>query len=63
MESLLVSVSEAAKIVGIGKSNAYNLVKHGEWETVSVGKSKKISRAWLLDKYGVKSAQEATNNA
>ena len=44
-------VEEIAKILGIGRSAAYQLVKEGQFNTVRIGSSIRVSRrsfdAWL----------------
>ena len=53
MESLLLTIEEARKLVGISRDRAYALVNSGEWPTVDGRKRNRlISRAWLLAKYG-----------
>lgn len=53
MSKLLLSIVEAAKIVGIGRDRAYELVRSGEWESVEIGKHKKVPRSFLIAKYSL----------
>ncbi len=47
-------VEDIAKILGIGRSSAYNLVKAGHFRTIRIGSSIRISRKsfdeWLEQK-------------
>lgn len=59
METMLVSISEAARIVGIGRDQAYDLVNKGRWPVVMIGRRKrKIRRADLLSMYGLTDASQ-----
>jgi excisionase family DNA binding protein len=63
MKTLLVSIEEAARIVGIGRDRAYEMVKSGEWETVDIGKrQRKVSRAFLYRKYGSSSSSNSIDD-
>lgn len=44
---LLLRVEEAAQLVGISRSHAFNLLNRGEWPTVCMGESRRVPRAWL----------------
>ncbi|MEZ4494689.1 MAG: excisionase family DNA-binding protein [Dehalococcoidia bacterium] len=44
-EALLLSVSEAAQLLGIGRSKTYELVATGELATVRIGRSVRVPRA------------------
>ena len=46
---LVLSVSELAKILHIGKNSAYQLVNSGEIRIVRIGKSIRIPQSALLD--------------
>lgn len=48
MDRLLLRVPEAAKLVGIGRSKAYDLVRTGEWPCVRIGKSVRVPHRWLV---------------
>jgi len=54
MYPLLISITEAAALVGISKDRAYALVNSGDWDDVvermSAGK-RMVSRARLLAQY------------
>ena len=53
MEPLLLSIEEAARLVGIGRDAAYRKVETGEWPCEKVNKrQRKVPRAFLLEKYG-----------
>jgi excisionase family DNA binding protein len=53
MEPLLISIEDAARLVGIGRDAAYAKVEAGEWPSEKVNKrQRKVSRAFLLEKYG-----------
>ena len=49
MEQLLLRVDEAAKATGIGRSKAYELIRTGEWQSIRIGRSVRISAAWLRE--------------
>lgn len=55
----VVDVEEAARILGIGRTLAYRLVREGEWPTpvVRVGRLIKIPLAPLYEYVGAGSAQ------
>jgi excisionase family DNA binding protein len=52
--TLLLTVSQAAKLVGIGRTTAYSLVKSGEWRTIKIGRLTRLTRqileAWINSK-------------
>lgn len=51
-EPLLIPIVEAARLVGIGRDNAYALCTRGEWPTVTVGKNRrKVPVAFLRARY------------
>lgn len=51
MEKLLLSVCEAAELMGIGRTKAYELVWKGEWPSVRIGRRLLVSaeelRQWV----------------
>ena len=47
MEALLLRPSQAADVLGIGRSMAYELIKAGELPAVRIGNSLRIARADL----------------
>lgn len=57
-EKRTYTVSEIAKILDIGKSSAYNLVKCNVFRSIKIGKSMRISKesfdAWLSSLDGQK---------
>ena len=59
MEPLLLSIPDAAKLVGIGPDQAREFVRTGAWPSVRVGvRRRKVSRAWLVAHYGSAPAAE-----
>lgn len=48
-ERLSLSIEDAARLVGISRSKAYQLVNDGTWPYVQIGASKRISRRALED--------------
>lgn len=44
LESRAYRVEDIARILGIGRSSAYALVKQGHFKTIRVGKSIRVSR-------------------
>ncbi|MDQ6910175.1 MAG: helix-turn-helix domain-containing protein [Actinomycetota bacterium] len=46
---LLLSVREAARALGIGRSKIYELIKNGEVEVVHIGRSCRVPVAALHD--------------
>lgn len=38
MKTLLTSIAEAQRALGIGRSTAYNLINEGKLETVKIGR-------------------------
>ncbi|MBN8689986.1 MAG: helix-turn-helix domain-containing protein [Armatimonadetes bacterium] len=55
-EKLLLTIEEAAHLLGIGRTTAYTLVKEGEWRTLKIGRLRRISRSeldrWIQQKLG-----------
>lgn len=45
---LLLRVTEAAELVGLGRSKAYELTRTGVWPTVRIGKSVRVPYRWLI---------------
>lgn len=45
----LVSTEDAAKILGISRSQIYLLIKSGKLGSVSIGKSRRISRYQIIE--------------
>ncbi len=45
---LLVTVEEAARLTGLGRTTAYALVASGEWASISVGRAVRIPLSDLL---------------
>jgi excisionase family DNA binding protein len=43
-ERVLLTVDEAAKLLGVGKTKAYELVKSGELGSVQIGRLRRIHR-------------------
>ena len=50
---LVYSVSEAAELLGIGRSTAYELVARGELPSVAIGDRRVITRPALAELLGV----------
>ncbi len=50
---LVYSVSEAAELLGIGRSTAYELVARGELPSVAIGGRRVITRPTLTELLGV----------
>lgn len=44
----VISVSDLAKVLGVGKNSAYELVNTGKLKSVRVGRQIRISKAALL---------------
>jgi excisionase family DNA binding protein len=51
---LLLTVEQSAKLVGIGRTTAYSLVKSGEWKTIKIGRLTRLTRDILEDWIKVK---------
>jgi excisionase family DNA binding protein len=47
VDKLLLTVAEAAELLGIGRSHAYAFVMKGELPSVKLGKSRRVSAADL----------------
>nr|WP_314446802.1 helix-turn-helix domain-containing protein [uncultured Sphingomonas sp.] len=47
MEAMLVSIPDAAKALGIGRSKVYELLTEGRLEAVSIGRRRLIRAASL----------------
>lgn len=54
----LLTVPEAGRVLGIGRTLAYQLVRRGEWPTpvIRVGAQIRIPRAPLLELIGISTA-------
>jgi excisionase family DNA binding protein len=53
-EPLLLSIEDAARLVGMGRDRAYELVNTGAWPSVKAGKhgrKRRVPRTFLLAKY------------
>jgi excisionase family DNA binding protein len=48
-QRLLVNVQEAAKLLGLGRTNVYALIGRGEIPTILIGRRRLISTAALAD--------------
>lgn len=57
--TLTVTVLEAAKALGVGKSLAYDAIASGEIPSIRIGRRIVISRAWLETRLGQKLPAEA----
>jgi excisionase family DNA binding protein len=44
-QPIFLTVPEAAKVLGIGRSTAWNLVKKGELAVIKIGGSTKVPRS------------------
>lgn len=42
MEPLLLSIAEAARSLGVGRSKAYELIGDGQLETVTIGRRRLV---------------------
>ncbi len=49
MDRILLRVTEAAEVCGIGRSKAYLLVASGEWPSVKIGRSVRVPLEELRD--------------
>ncbi len=57
MDELLVSVEEAARRLGMGRSYTYQLVLRGEIDSVKLGRSRRVP-VQALEEYVGKLAEE-----
>jgi excisionase family DNA binding protein len=48
-ERLLLKVEEAAELLGVGRSTAYELIAAGRLETVHIGRCCRVPRAAIED--------------
>lgn len=46
-QTLLLTVEEAARLCRIGKTKMYEMVATGEIRSLTIGKCRRIPRAWL----------------
>jgi excisionase family DNA binding protein len=53
---LLLTIEQSAKLVGIGRTTAYALVKSGEWKTIKIGRLTRLTRKILEDWVELKSS-------
>jgi len=51
LESLLISITDAAKLAGVGRDTAYRLVNTGVWPSEVIGKQRRVPRLWILNRY------------
>ncbi|HEY8776308.1 MAG TPA: helix-turn-helix domain-containing protein [Gaiellaceae bacterium] len=51
-----VSVPEAAALLGIGRSSAYQAARTGEIKTITIGRRKLVPKAWLDEQLGERTA-------
>ena len=42
MDTLLCSISDAARALGLGRSKVYDLISHGRLETVAIGRRRLV---------------------
>ena len=47
VEPLCVRVSDAAHMIGVGRTKLYELISSGELETIKIGKATRITTASL----------------
>lgn len=47
LEPICVTVNEAARMIGVGRTKLYELIADGEVETVKLGKSTRVITASL----------------
>lgn len=59
MDSLLYRPEDAARVLGIGRSKAYELMAPGELRSVQIGRLRRIPRA-ALEAYVERLQQTAT---
>lgn len=55
---VLLTVEEAAELLGIGRTMAFALVRNGDLESVQIGRLRRIRRA-ALDEFADRLASEA----
>jgi excisionase family DNA binding protein len=48
-DRILLSVPEAARLVGISKTHAWEQVRRGDWPSLRIGKNVRVPRAFLED--------------
>jgi excisionase family DNA binding protein len=51
-ERLLLSVGQAAAVLGVGRTTAYQLIQHGELEVIHVGRSARVPAESLPELVG-----------
>jgi len=47
MEQLLISITDAARLAGVGRTVAYQLAHSQQWPVVKIGRSVRINRRRL----------------
>ena len=47
VEPICVTVNDAARMIGVGRTKLYELISSGELETVKIGKATRITTASL----------------
>jgi len=53
--NLVVSLSDAGKMLGLGRNAAYAAAQRGEIQTIRFGRLKKVPTIWLRKKLGLDS--------
>ena len=49
---LTISVTEAARLLGISRATAYAAVRNGDIPSINIGKRRMIPRTWLITQLG-----------
>lgn len=63
-DPLLISIEEAARLLGVGRDVVYRKVKSGEWESVLLGKrQRKIPLKWLHETFGLPASASPAEEA
>src|SRR5262245_49165088 len=62
MEKLLLKVTEAAELTGLGRSKAYELVAAGTWPSISIGRSVRVPLVGLREWVERQQAQAANEH-
>jgi excisionase family DNA binding protein len=63
MSDLTLKVEEAARLLGIGRSAAYEAVRRGEIPSVRIGRRVLVCRHQLLDMVGVPTPTDGYGSA
>lgn len=58
MDSILINVDEAARLLGLGRSKTYELVLSGQLRSLKIGRSRKIPKQ-ALDEFVRSRLEEA----